>query len=82
MDWTTACIDWKSRLVNRQSIIPPPIFANEAESALAIFKALKVVDLPKVWDDELGKMRAPTFGECSEEWVFDFVRAIFGEYDS
>mgnify|MGYP003603777190 CR=1 FL=1 len=82
MDWTTACIDWKSRLVNRQSIIPPPIFANEAESALAIFKALKVVDLPKVWDDELGKMRAPTFGECSEEWVFAFVRAIFGEYDS
>lgn len=72
MEWETSCIDWADRLVNGRSIIPPPIFAEEAERALAIFKELKVVDLP-------GK---PTFGECSEEWVFDFVRAIFGGYDS
>ncbi len=58
--------------MERRSIIPPPIFVDEAERALAIFKELHVVDLP-------GK---PTFGECSEEWVFDFVRAIFGGYDS
>lgn len=71
MEWETSCIDWVDRLVNGRSIIPPPIFVDEAEKALAIFKELKVVDLP-------GK---PTFGECSEEWVFDFVRAIFGGYD-
>lgn len=82
MEWTTSCIDWEERLVRRQSIIPPPIFANEAESALFIFKSLKVVDLPKVWDEDLGEMRAPTFGECSEEWVFDYVRVIFGGYNS
>ena len=82
MEWTTACTDWEDRLVRRKSIIPPPIFCDQAEQALAIFKALKVVDLPKVWDEELGEMRAPTFGECSEEWVFDFVRAIFGGYDA
>lgn len=81
MEWTTACIDWEERLVQRKSIIPPPIFRDPAEQALAIFKELKVVDLPKVWDEELEAWRPPTFGECSEEWVFDFVRAIFGGYD-
>lgn len=70
--WTTECPDWEERLVQGKSIIPPPIFANEAEEALRIFKALRVPDLP-------GK---PTMGEVSEEWVFDFVRCIFGAYDA
>lgn len=72
MEWTTACPDWGKRLVEGRSIIPPPIFPDQAEAALAIFKQLRVVDLP-------GK---PTFGECSEQWVFDFVAAIFGAYDA
>lgn len=72
MDWTTACPDWERRLVEGRSIIPAPIFGDQAEQALAIFKQLRVVDLP-------GK---PAFGECSEQWVFDFVAAIFGAYDS
>lgn len=72
MQWSTACPDWEARLVDRRSIIPPPIFPEQAEQALAIFKQLRVVDLP-------GK---PTFGECSEQWVFDFVAAIFGAYDA
>lgn len=71
MQWTTACPDWANRLVREQSIIPAPIFPDHAEQALGIFKELRVVDLP-------GK---PTFGECSKQWVFDFVRAIFGGYD-
>lgn len=69
-------------MVRRKSIIPPPIFRDPAEHALAIFKQLKVVDLPKIWDEDIRGWRAPTFGECSEEWVFDFVRSIFGGYDS
>lgn len=72
MEWKTSCVDWEKRLINHESIIPPPIFLDQAEQALAIFKELKVVDLP-------GK---PTFGECSEQWVFDFVSAIFGAYDA
>jgi phage terminase large subunit-like protein len=70
--WTTACLDWERRLVDRASIIPTPIFADQAEYALGIFKELRVSDLP-------GK---PTFGECSEQWVFDFVKAIFGGYEA
>lgn len=72
MEWSTACLDWEERLCAGRPIIPPPIFPDKAEQALNIFKALQVVDLP-------GK---PTFGECSEQWVFDFVAAIFGGYDS
>lgn len=72
MEWTTACPDWESRLIEGRSIIPAPIYPEQAAQALAIFKELRVVDLP-------GK---PTFGECSEQWVFDFVGAIFGAYDA
>ena len=83
MKWSTACKDWEKRLVNRQSIIPAPIFQDQAEQALAIFKELKVVDLGKtILDQETGEYRFPTFGECSEEWVFDFVRVIFGGYEA
>lgn len=71
-EWTTACPDWEQRLVEKRGVIPPPIYPEAAERALAIFKQLRVVDLP-------GK---PTFGECSAQWVFDFVSAIFGAYDS
>lgn len=71
-EWTTACPDWAERLKEGQSIIPPPIFPEEANRALETFKALRVVDVP-------GR---PTFGECSAQWVFDFVAAIFGAYDA
>lgn len=71
-EWSTACPDWADRLRGGRSIIPPPIFATEADRALAIFKELRVVDLP-------GR---PTFGECADQWVFDFVAAVFGAYDA
>jgi len=70
--WSTACTDWENRLIDGESIIPSPIFADQAEQALSIFRELRVSDLP-------GK---PTFGECSEAWVFDFVKVIFGGYDA
>lgn len=71
MEWSTACLDWEQRLIDHESIIPPPIFVDEAERALQIFKELRVPDLP-------GK---PRMADCCDEWVFDYVRCIFGAYD-
>lgn len=72
MDWSTACPDWADRLRAGKTIIPPPIFEDQAAQALAIFKQLRVTDLP-------GR---PTFGEVCDQWVFDFVAAIFGAYNA
>lgn len=69
---STACLDWRERIVAGRSLLPSPLFEDEAEEALRVFKSLRIVDAP-------GK---PTFGEACEDWVFDFVRAIFGAYDA
>lgn len=71
--WTTACPDWEKRIVAGRSLIPfTPLFPDEAENAVRIFKELRIVDAPG----------SPTFGEACEPWVFDFVAAIFGAYDA
>lgn len=70
-EWSTACLDWADRIKTGRSIIPPPLFPDEAERALAVFKELRIVDAAG----------SPTFGEASAEWVFDLVRSVFGAYD-
>lgn len=71
-DWSTACPDWEKRIVaGRSLVVPPPLFPDEAQAALAVFKSLRIVDAAC----------SPTFGEACEQWVFDFVLAIFGAYD-
>jgi len=70
-EWSTACPDWGHRLLAGETIIPPPIFPEEAERALEVFKQLKIVDAPG----------SPTFGEACASWVFDLVASIFGAYD-
>lgn len=68
---STACLDWAERLRAGRSIIPPPIFPDQAEQALAIFRELRIVDAPG----------SPTFGDACAPWVFELVASIFGAYD-
>ena len=70
--WSTACLDWRERIKSGRSIIPPPIFPDEAEAGLAVMRELKIVDAPG----------SPTMGEACAPWVFDLAASIFGAYDS
>lgn len=72
MEWTTACPDWEQRIVARQSLIPfDPLFPSEAEEALDVFGALRMVDATG----------SPLMSETVRDWVNQFVAAIFGAYD-
>lgn len=70
--WSTACLDWEQRIVNRQSLVTfDPLFPNEAAAALEIYRDLVLVDVA-------GR---PTMGKACLPWAFDLPRALFGSYD-
>ena len=70
--WTTECKDWERRIVAGESLITsPPIFPEEGNAALDIFKSLRIGDMPGT----------PTMGEMCRPWIFDFVCTLFGSYD-
>lgn len=73
LDWSTACKDWERRIVAGEPLVTVgALFPAEAADALAVFKSLRIVEAPG----------QPTFGEAGDQWVFDFVEAIFGAYDA
>lgn len=71
-EYSTACPDWADRIRTGKSIIPPPIFPEEAAAALEVMRELRIVDAPG----------SPKMGEACAQWVFDLAAAIFGSYDA
>lgn len=72
-EWTTANPNWESDIVDGRSLISfPPLFPEEAQAALEVFKSLRVSDMPGT----------PTMGEVCRPWIFDFVACLFGSYDT
>jgi phage terminase large subunit-like protein len=71
MEWSTACPDWAERIKAGRSIIPPPLFPEEAERGLAVMRQLRLVDVPG----------SPTIEECCAPWVFELAASVFGAYD-
>ena len=69
---STACLDWRERIVAGKSLIPPPLYVDEAQSALDVFNELKIVDAPG----------SPTMFEACKPWVFDLVLSVFGAYNA
>ncbi|XUM25060.1 terminase large subunit (plasmid) [Bradyrhizobium oligotrophicum S58] len=70
--WTTACLDWEQRIVEGRSLLPlDPLFPDEAEAALKIYRDLVLVDVA-------GR---PTMAQACLPWAFDLPRALFGSYD-
>ena len=53
-EYSTACLDWADRIRAGKSIIPPPIFPEEAAAAVAVMRELRIVDAPG----------SPTMGEA------------------
>jgi phage terminase large subunit-like protein len=71
--WDTSCLDWERRIMAGESLVPDlPLFQDEAERALRIFKRLRLPDV----------IGTPRMSEASGEWFFDIVEALFGAYDA
>jgi hypothetical protein len=74
LNWTTARPNWVEDILAGRSMSPSFDSLPDKEraaKALTTFKMLRISDVP-------GR---PTFGEVAEQWVFDFVAAVFGAHD-
>lgn len=72
VSWSTACPDWSDRIVRGDTLVPcGSLFPDEADAALDVFNALRLVDVAG----------SPTYGEIAAPWITDLVRAIFGAFD-
>ncbi|MBF6630661.1 MAG: terminase large subunit [Comamonas sp.] len=72
MEWSTACLDWERRIVQRESLIAcPPLFPSVAEEAWAFCSEFILTDVAG----------QPKLGDASLPWLRDFVMTVFGSED-
>ena len=72
MEWTTACPDWETRIIQRQSLIAcEPLFPAVADEAWEMCGNFRLTDVTG----------QPLLGEASLPWLRNFVRAVFGSED-
>lgn len=70
--WDLSNRDWKRKLLEGGSLVPDlPLFKDETEKALRVFKRLRMHDV-------VGR---PTVADASGPWVYPIVAAIFGSFD-
>lgn len=71
--WSTACPNWEQLIVDKKSLVPcAPLFKDEAEAAMRIFRELRLVDVAN----------SPTIGEAARPFFLDFAESVFGAYDA
>jgi len=68
---STACVDWQERIVNGDSLVPPPIFPKKPKRLWRYSGSCASL-----------MRRQPMIGEACLPWVFDFASCIFGAYDA
>lgn len=72
IEWTTACLDWERRIVERESLIAcPPLFPEVAADAWELCGGFQLTDV----------MGQPLLGDASLPWLREFVMAVFGSED-
>ncbi len=71
-NWSTSMPDWEARILNGRSLVPDlPLYRDEAERGLRVFKRLRVPDL----------IGTPTLAEACGPWFLEIAAALFGAYD-
>ncbi len=72
IEWSTRLDGWEEKIVAGHSLLPcGPLFPQEAEAAIEVFRDLRIVDAPG----------SPRIGEACKPWIFDFARVVFGSCD-
>ena len=70
--WSTTCVDWEERILSGRSLVPDlPLFREEADAAVRVFKRLRVPDVAGT----------PMLGDICGPWIIPIVEAVFGSYD-